>query len=212
MNLWFSAWGSLDVNYGIKKIWGQDRCHQRKLDELNKNLAKLFVKEQKAQQCTQEQTAKVMQSSERGHGRLLEKRINKLEKVRQHQQTIETQIEALHRKKQQMGQPGQKADRDFRKQTIMIFRTVWLENQLRKFIISISDGFEEKLGIETTLELLFYRDAYMECSKNEGIYRFDSIELSEKYRSALQKLIAGINTISLHSKGKRVRAFLEGFT
>ena len=42
------------------------------------------------------------------------------------------------------GSPGERADRDFRKQTIMTFRTLLLENALMAFMVLLCERLQAK--------------------------------------------------------------------
>ena len=71
-----------------------------------------------------------------------------------------------------LGSPKERADRDFRKQTIMTIRTLLLENTLRAFMVALFGTLQTKMSLETILHLLFERSgARMETpvtAQNEG--------------------------------------------
>jgi len=51
--------------------------------------------------------------------------------------------------------PKERADRDFRKQTIMTIRTLFLENLLQGFMAALLSVLSEKVSLEQVLKLLF---------------------------------------------------------
>jgi hypothetical protein len=56
-----------------------------------------------------------------------------------------------------LGQAGQRADRDFRKQTIMTIRTLLLENMLRAFMVALLATRQTQVRLPQVLRLLFAR-------------------------------------------------------
>jgi len=56
-----------------------------------------------------------------------------------------------------LGPAGQRADRDFRKQTIMTIRTLFLENLLGAFMVAFLAVLPQKVSVEQVLKLLFER-------------------------------------------------------
>lgn len=117
------AHGTLDINYGRKKIVGPDRQQQRKRDELKASLDKAQQRVTKKGEALGEQQDKVEESKSKGHGKRLEQRQHALGRVQQelqdaqrHHAYLTTQIDAL-------GPPKERADCDFRKQTIMTGHT-----------------------------------------------------------------------------------------
>ena len=129
--------GALNTNYGRKKIVGPDRHQQRAQEKLDKALEGLQQRVDKRVNKVKAQQDKVAESAAKGHGKRLEQRqrtlavLDKELKDAQHKQgQLAAQAAAL-------GPPGERADRDFRKQTIMTFRTLLLENALTSFITAL---------------------------------------------------------------------------
>ncbi len=84
-----------------------------------------------------EQQAKVQEPEAKGHGKRLEQRQHALVRVEQarkdaqhHHAHLVAQVEAL-------GPPKERADRDFRTQTIMTCRTLLWENVLMAFMAAL---------------------------------------------------------------------------
>jgi hypothetical protein len=201
--------GALNTNFGNKKVWGPDRTHQRKIDRLDKKILKLTAKKQKIQQLICIQEDKVHHSRQKQHPKLLAVREQKLAQLHRQENEIQCKINAIEAQKQQMGQPGLRGDRDFRKQTIMTFRTAWMENALRDFVSLLTNSMEEPVGIEIILELFFYRTGIMVETDRAISYWISCKNLSPKYQGLLKKVIEGFNSISLASRGKPIFAKID---
>ena len=114
--------------------------------------------------------------------------------------------------KQKLGDPSQRYDRDFRKQTIMTFRTLWLENLLRSFISFITVSMQSVVDIEVVLKLFFSRPSFMVETESKITYWLESDNLSLKYKNVLQEIVDGFNKISLTLRGKEIYLEIDGFT
>ncbi len=204
--------GALDVNFGRKTISGPDRTHQRKIDKVDEKIKKQKAKLEKAEINIVEQENKVLQSVLKGHQALLITRQNNLVQCQAKEREIKEQIQAIEQQKENLGTPGQREDRDFRKQHIMSFRTGWLENQIKKFKNLLSQDLDKLVDIETVLWLFFKRSATVIETRDMLLFRFDIDKLSRKFQIILKKLIDGFNKISLSHNGKPVIAELIGFT
>lgn len=203
--------GALDVNYGRKTFFAPDRTHQRKIDKIDEKIEKRQAKLEKTRQDIVEQDRKVTQSILRGHQALLETRRNKLAEYRKKEQEIKKQIAEVEKKKEELGAPGQRQDRDLRKQLIMASRTARLENQLKSFGALISRNLDEPVDIETILALFFRRSAVEVETHDMILYRFNTKGLSPKFQIILKNIIDGFNRISLSHKGKKVLVEIVGF-
>ena len=200
--------GSLSINYGRRTVLGVDQSHQRKVEKVDKAIAKLEVKLQKAQKTVANQRKKVAASIIKGHQDLLQKRKRNLGEYQQIEQKLSNQLKALEEQKDSLGSTGHRADRDYRKQHIMTCRTAWLENRLKDFTAVISQDLEHSIDIETLLALFFRRSAKVIETQDTFWYRFESNGLSRKFQIILGKIIDGFNRISLSLKGKKIIAQL----
>ena len=196
------AHGALNTNYGIKKIWGQDRAQARAIEELDKKQTKLRAKERNLEGQIILQHEKIENSQNNGHARLLVKRQAILEQYQAKQSEIVNKIAGVEAKKQELGEPKQRADRDLRKQKIMMFRSLWLENALRSFVALISKFLAAPLDLEIALELFFFRTGIMFETEFKVVYYLSDENLSAKYKEILGQLVAGFNAIALVKKGK----------
>lgn len=199
-----TAHGALNTNFGHKKVWVPDRTHQRKIDEIDKKIAPQRKRLEKVRHQIFEVMLKLCESIERGHGRLYEIRFAKLERLEILEEAIQANISELEREKEELGPSGKKADRDFRKQTIMTFRTLWTENALREFVSLLTKSMEPPVGIETVLELFFYRRGVVVESTDRVVYWIDSQNLSDRYQGILREVTDHFNRLLLTYRGKRI--------
>lgn len=203
------AHGALDINYGRKKIVGPDRHQQRKYEVLEASLQTAQQRVIKKVEALDEQRAKVQESEAKGHGKRLEQRQHALVRVEQelkdvehHQAHLEAQVEAL-------GPPKERADRDFRKQTIMTCRTLLLENALMAFMAALLAQLPSKVSLECVISLLFERSgAHLETA-SEIVYWVNTTGLSRPYRRLLEEIVDGLGAMDLRHRGKRIRVSLK---
>ncbi len=201
--------GALDINYGRKKIVGPDRHQQRKRDELEASLDKAQQRVTKKVEALDEQQAKVEESKSKGHGKRLEQRQQafvrveqELKDVQHHQAHLTTQIDTL-------GPPKERADRDFRKQTIMTCRTLLLENALMAFMAALLSHLQSKVSLECVLSTLFERSGACLETASEIVYWVNITGLSLPYRRLLEEVVDGLCAMDLRAQGKPIRIGLK---
>ena len=204
------AHGALNTNFGVKKVWGLDRAHQRKIKELDKKIKNEANRLHKLEAKIDEQVYKVEESIAREHGRLFDRRIKKLENLEDQEDEIKAKISNLEKLKQQLGEPISRSDRDFRKQTIMSFRTLWIENALKDFVSLLTKSMEIPVDIEIVIALFFYRRGIMVESDDKITYWIDSKNLSDDYQGILKNVIEGFNRISLTYRSKKIWVQIAG--
>ena len=76
------AHGALDVNFGTKTIFSEDRHQARKKEKLEESSAAIRGKIEKKESGIALQEGKVGESKEKGHGKRLSRRENKLAELR----------------------------------------------------------------------------------------------------------------------------------
>jgi hypothetical protein len=201
--------GALNTNYGRKKIVGPDRHQQRAQEKLDKSLEGLQQRVDKRVNKVKAQQDKVAESAAKGHGKRLEQRqrtlavLDKALKDAQHKQgQLAAQAAAL-------GPPGERADRDFRKQTIMTFRTLLLENALTSFITALVGNLQAKVSLACILSLLFERSGSRVETGSQVIYWVNTTGLSVTYRRLLGEVVDGLCVMNLRSQGKPIRVCLR---
>ena len=196
--------GALDVNFGNKKIFGPDRHQQRKKDEIEANLAKARAHEAPKAEVVKEKQEKVEESEEKGHTKRLLQRQAGLETAKNKLKKASAKRAEIEKKLSAVGEAKQRADRDFRKQTIMTFRTLFLENKLISFLFALGGHMSGKISLETLLEMFFDRSGSRLESDSQIIYWVNTQNLSAGYHETLVDVVEGINAMGLKRKGKRI--------
>ncbi|MBF0201271.1 MAG: hypothetical protein HQK66_08150 [Desulfamplus sp.] len=199
------AHGALDVNYGTKTVTGPDRHQQRACDELTQTLENARQKAVKKETLIQDQQLKVADSLEKGHTTRLVQRENRLEQLNSELDNATQREEKLTEKLDALGEPRERDDRDFRKQTVMTIRTLLLENALLAFIAALCANLQTPITLECLLKLLFVRNAVCLETSYEVIYKVNSNGLSTHYKRTLISLIDGLKAMNLHCRGKPIR-------
>ena len=113
---------------------GVDRHHQRKHAQLAQSLETAHKRVDKKAAALKAQQAKGAASASQGHGKRLEQRRRTVLTLEQACQEAKATQAKCAEHAATLGTAGQRADRDFRKQTIMTIRTLLLENWLRAFM------------------------------------------------------------------------------
>jgi hypothetical protein len=108
-----------------------------------------------------------------------------------------------------LGPASQRADRDFRKQTIMTIRTLFLENLLGAFIVAFLAVLPQKVSVEQVLKLLFERSGSRIERDQEVMYWVNATGLSRAHRRVLGNIVAGLSAMGLVERGKTVRVCLK---
>ena len=201
---------ALNTNYGTKVILGPDRHQQRKIQALQQEGSKIETRMDKKTILVEQQQEKVEESQEKDHGKRLEQRQARLETIQQQQKQLEEKQQEVQRKIDELGPTKQRADRDFRKQAIMLFRSLFLENSLRAFWMALLEKLSISISLETLLILLFQRGGTCVETKNDTIYLLNADGLSLQYQRVLQELVGGINEMRLQHHGKRVAIQVRG--
>jgi hypothetical protein len=205
-----NAHGALKINYGRKKTWGVDRHHERKQADVRRRLDKATQQVHKQQGSVQAQHAKVQQSEGRGHGKLLAKRQARLIKIEADLKSAQGKEKRLQEQNEALSSPRQRADRDFRKQTLMTFRTLFLENFLMRFMALLVGGLSQPLSMESILTLLFQRHGSCIETGDEVVYWLSPSGLSVSTRRSLEEMVAVLNGMDLRCRGKAIQVRLRG--
>jgi len=108
-----------------------------------------------------------------------------------------------------LGPLGERADRDFRKQTIMTVRTLLLENALTSFITALVGNLQAKVSLACILSLLFERSGSRVETGSQVIYWVNATGLSVTYRRLLGEVVDGLCVMNLRSQGKPIRVCLR---
>ena len=108
-----------------------------------------------------------------------------------------------------MGPSGQRADRDFRKQTIMTIRTLLLENTLRAFMVALLGTLQTQVSLETILHLLFERSGARIETSSQVVYWVNTAGLSVPYCHLLSKVVEGLCAMDLKDQDKPIYVRLK---
>jgi len=201
--------GALNINYGRKKLLGPDRHQQRKQDTLDQALQRNAQKQHKKAVLIEQQQHKVCHSQAQGHGKRLEQRQRALQQWEQEQHALQQSEQQLRTQRQALGPPGERADRDFRKQSIMTFRTLLLENTLAAFHGALCAILSTTVSLETLLCLLFERSGARVETSTELLYWLTTEGLSRSNRQRLAELTEALCAMGLTQHGKPIRVCLR---
>jgi hypothetical protein len=203
------AHGALNVNYGIKKILGPDRHQMRAREEVNQALLAAHEKVEKKEREVKESHEEVAESQEKGHTKRLHQRARRLGvKEEELKKAVEKQ-QMLGEHERALGEPRTRADRDFRKQRIMTWRTLLLENVLMAFVMALWGKLEEKVSLESLVAMLFERSGSRIERGSEILYLVNTAGLSLAYQRMLAQVVEGVNAMEVRYREKAIRLRLR---
>jgi hypothetical protein len=201
--------GALNINYGRKTITGPDRHHQRKRDQLTTYLGKAQSQVDKHENLVRAQQDKVAESESKGHGKRLTQRRQTLATYQQELGQASVKVDKLRQQAEALGPPKERADRDFRKQTVMTLRTLLLENALTAFMAVLLGAMTTKASLHRVLNLLFERSGSRVETSSKVIYYVNHGGLSASYRRMLDDMVTGLCAIDLRYDGKPIQVCLR---
>lgn len=201
--------GALNINYGRKTITGLDRHHQRREEELERTLEAARVRMDKKSLVLAAQREKVMESESKGHSKRLLQRESRIAAMEQELQDATARQTKCSEQVSALGPTGQRADRDFRKQTIMTIRTLFLENLLMAFMAVLLGTLSIKVSLQQVLGLLFERSGSRTETSSEIFYQLNTSGLSLANHRLLGKIVRGLATMGLKEGGKPLHISLS---
>jgi len=201
--------GALSINYGRKTIVGADRHQQRARSKLEQALEGAQQRIERKAQELEAQQDKVAESEQRGHGKRLEQRQQALAKWQAEVQAVQEHQNRLREQADALGPPKERRDRDFRKQTIMTVRTLWLENALLAFIGVLVGHLPLTVSRSCLLTLRFERSGMRLETACHVIYEVNGAGLSVAYRRLMTAVIKGVNAMELTEQGKLIQVRLK---
>lgn len=203
------AHGALNVNYGTKTVLGPDRHQQRAKEKLTAQVQAVEKKIDKKAQLLSVQQEKVTESVTKGHGTRLQQRQQRLGVVQEELKNVQKKKQHLEQQVDALGEPQERADRDFRKQRIMTFRTLLLENALMTFLTALLTHLEGSVSLGCLMELFFERSgAYLE-TETDICYLVRADGLSKTYQMLLIRILQAVNVMRLQHQGKPIRVRLK---
>src|SRR5438874_3140659 len=201
--------GALNTNYGRKKITGPDRHQQRVREQVEKSLEAAQKRVDKKAEEFKAQQDKVGESESKGHGKRLEQRQRALVVVEQELKDAQPTHVQLTEQAVAIGPPRERADRDFRKQTIMTVRTLLLENALMAFMVVLCGRLQTKVSLDCLLRILFERSGSRMATASQVVYWVNTAGLSLPYRRLLSEVVDGLCAMELKDQGKPIRVRLK---
>lgn len=201
--------GALNINYGRKKIVGPDRHQQRARDKLETSLEAAQKRIDTKVEAIEAKQAQVAESIAHGHGRRLEQRQGALRKLETALQDAQRYHDQVSERVEALGAPGERADRDFRKQTIMTIRTLLLENALRAFMALLLGALQTKVSVACVLGLFFERSGACLETRSEVVYWVNTSGLSVPNQRVLTAIVDGLCAMDLRAHGKPLRVRLK---
>lgn len=204
------AHGKLKVNFGTKKIMGVDRHQERKKQELEKKLKSSEKKFKIKEELIEKQIQKIKNSEEKGHDKLLLKRQSVFNKLENQQKKVDKVKEEIEKKLDDLGLPKQRADRDYRKQSIMTFRTLLLENLLISFFALLLPSITQNISTDLLIEIFFKRSGSFAETSSVIIYWINTEGLSANYKKTLSEIAEGITKMNIKCRGKPIQLRLKG--
>jgi hypothetical protein len=204
--------GALDTNYGRKMIVGPDRHQQRARAKLDQSLMAAQKRLDKKVEEIKTSQDKVVESEHKGHGKRLEQRQRALAVVEKESKAAQDQHAKLAAQASALGPPRERADRDFRKQTIMTVRTLLLENALTSFMAVLVGTLTMKVSLDCILHILFERSGARMVTDSQMIYWVNTTGLSAAYQRLLTAVVDGLCAMDLRDQGKPIHVRLKGLS
>jgi hypothetical protein len=196
--------GALNTNYGRKKITGPDRHQQRVREQVEKSLGAAQKRVDKKTEELKAQQDKVVESESKGHGKRLEQRQRALVVVEKERKDAQHTHAQLTEQAAAIGPPRERADRDFRKQTIMTVRTLLLENALMAFMVVLCGRLQTQVSLDCILRILFERSGSRMATASQVVYWVNTAGLSLPYRRLLSEVVDGLCAMELKDQGKPI--------
>ena len=201
--------GALNTNYGRKKIIGTDRHQQRARVKLDQALESAQQRVDKQANQVKTQQDKGAESAAKGQGKRLEQRQRALAGLEKELKAVQHKHAKLAAQASALGLPRERADRDFRKQTIMTFRTLLLENALTSFMALLLARLKTKVSLDCLLRLLFERSGSRVETGSQIIYWVNTAGVSASYHRLLVEVVEGLCAMDLRYQGKPIHVRLK---
>jgi hypothetical protein len=204
--------GALKTNDGRKNLVAPDRHQQRARATLEQSLAAAHKRvDKKAQEGRVPQT-KVAESEAQGHGKRLDQRRRACARGQKARQEAQDKHTKLHEQAAALGPPRERADRDFRKQTIMTWRTLLLETALMAFRSVLLGHLNLKVSLDCILHILFERSGARMETDCHIVSWVTPVGLSTSYQRLLTAVVDGLNAMDLREQGKSLHIRLKGLS
>jgi hypothetical protein len=201
--------GALDPNDGRQKIGGPDRHQPRHRETLAASVATAQQRLGKKGEALQEPQATGEASPATGPGKRLEQRQpavvqgqQALQEAQHHHAKLLAQMDAF-------GPPKERADRDFRPQTILTCRPLLLEHALLAFLAALLGSLPRQGSFPCRFHLLFERRGASLETATESVYWVNTAGGALPYRRLLKEVVDGLGAMDLRQQGKPMRVCLK---
>lgn len=201
--------GALNINYGTKKVISPDRHQERAKTKAEDALKAAQKKIEKKKNLLRDQQEKVRKSEEKGHGKRLLQRQKRLAIMEETLKEAEKKTEKIEDRIEALGPQKQRADRDFRKQLIMTFRTLFLENALMSFLKTLFGKAGIKMCSDGLIDMLFGRSGSYAETPLEVVYWINTTGLSVPNKEKLKAVVKGLNSMHLKHGSKPIQVRLR---
>jgi hypothetical protein len=196
--------GALNINYGRKRLVGPDRHQQRAHAKLTQALEATQKRVDKKTEALKVKQDQVTESELKGHSKRLAQRQRALAVLDKEVEDAHHTQDHLAEQAQALGPIGERADRDYRKQTIMTIRTLLLENALRAFMLALLGTLQTPVSLEMVLHLLFERSGARMETNSQVVYWVNTAGLSVPYRRVLTEIVNGLCAVGVREQGKPI--------
>ena len=204
-----NAHGALKTTDGRTTMLGPDRQQQRKREKLAPSLETAHQRVDKPSAARKVPQDKVAEAASTGHGTRLDQRKRALVGVEKDRKDAQHTQATLLEHACAIGPPQERADRDFRTQTIMTMRTLLLENALMAFMGALCAHLPRKVSLDCLLRILFARSGSRMETVSQVVYWVNTAGVSLPYRRLLAEVVEGLCAMELRDQGKPMRVYLK---
>jgi hypothetical protein len=155
------------------------------------------------------QQAQLVESALKGHRPRLAQRQHALVGWEKALKAAQDTQDGLAEPATAVGPPRERAERDFRQQTIMTLRTLWLDNALRAFLDALRGSLRTKVRLALVLHRLFARSGARMETSSQVVYGVNTAGFSVLYRRVLTEVTGGLGTMDLRENGKPMQIRLR---
>ena len=152
------------------------------------------------------------ESEHKGHGKRLAQRQRALAVAEKESKDAQDHHATLVAHASALGSPRERADRDFRKQTIMTFRTLLLENARTSLMAGLVETLTMQVSLNCILHILFARSGTRMETDSHIIYSMNTTGLSVAYQRMLAAVVDGLGAMDLRNQSKPIRVRLKGLS
>ena len=191
------------------QLWPQKDRQRRaaaatRTRDLDQALVIADTRVDKRAEALKAQQAKVAECKHHGHGKRLAQRQRALVLMEKALQDAQAQQATRTEQASALGRPRERADRDFRKQTIMTMRTLLLENALTAYMAGLLGHVNVKVSLDCLLKILFERSGARMETDFQVVYWVNTTGFSVTNQRLLTQVADGLCAMDLRHQGKPV--------